>query len=98
MEKRKKIESIQHRVPVISTKVGSSVAVDRIVGREHGRIRLRILVRDGAACVKCGCGMNLEVDHIVPLALGGSNSSLNLQTLCRSCHSLKSDEEAKRRI
>ena len=35
-----------------------------------------------------------EVDHIVPLALGGSAYSLaNLQPLCHSCHSVKTRKE-----
>lgn len=29
------------------------------------------------------------MDHIVPLAQGGTNDTSNLQTLCRSCHSKK---------
>lgn len=34
-----------------------------------------------------------EVDHIVPLFRGGSNSPLNLQALCRNCHGEKSLQE-----
>ncbi len=34
-----------------------------------------------------------EVDHIVPLAAGGSNTIDNLQPLCRSCHSKKTVKE-----
>lgn len=30
-----------------------------------------------------------EVDHIRPLALGGTNDTHNLQPLCKSCHSKK---------
>lgn len=85
------------RVTTISTRVGSPAAVERIVGREHGRIRLRILVRDGAACVKCGRGLNLEVDHIVPLYAGGAESDANRQVLCVDCHKLKSLNEEKER-
>jgi 5-methylcytosine-specific restriction endonuclease McrA len=29
------------------------------------------------------------VDHIVPLARGGTNDAMNLQTLCGRCHSTK---------
>lgn len=34
-----------------------------------------------------------EVDHIVPLARGGTNAWRNLQPLCKSCHSRKTARE-----
>jgi 5-methylcytosine-specific restriction endonuclease McrA len=49
--------------------------------------RQRVLERDGNACVLCGTsGQDLEVDHIVRYADGGSNQEDNLRTLCRPCH------------
>ncbi|WP_373692684.1 HNH endonuclease [Acinetobacter sp. YH16056_T] len=37
----------------------------------------------------------MEVDHIKPLWMGGSNNLNNLQLLCKSpCHELKTAEEA----
>lgn len=30
-----------------------------------------------------------EIDHILPLYLGGDNSINNLQALCRNCHGVK---------
>jgi 5-methylcytosine-specific restriction endonuclease McrA len=37
------------------------------------------------------------VDHIVPLRAGGARLSRdNVQSLCRSCHTLKTNEDAKR--
>ena len=38
-----------------------------------------------------------EVDHIVPLHLGGSNQMSNLQLLCPNCHALKTQTEARAR-
>lgn len=37
-----------------------------------------------------------EVDHIVPLSQGGSNSFDNLQSLCKTCHSIKTAREDHR--
>lgn len=58
-------------------------------------LKQRVRERDGNACVKCKRTITqlraiscwLEVDHIKRLADGGSNSMLNLQTLCNVCHS-----------
>lgn len=34
-----------------------------------------------------------EVDHIKPVASGGSHDRDNLQPLCRACHAAKSERE-----
>ena len=58
-------------------------------------LRLQALRRDGWACVKCGARGRLEVDHVQPvrdrpdLAFDESN----LQTLCRTHHTLKTRAE-----
>ncbi|WP_143557744.1 HNH endonuclease, partial [Snodgrassella communis] len=39
----------------------------------------------------------MEVDHIVNIAAGGTDELSNLQTLCRSCHQLKTRRESARR-
>ena len=37
-------------------------------------------------CANCGSKENLEIHHIVPLSLGGTNNITNLVPLCYSCH------------
>lgn len=53
----------------------------------------RVKKRDGYGCVKCGATDRLQVDHIVPLILGGDNDLNNLQTLCTDCHATKTSLE-----
>ncbi len=50
-------------------------------------IRRAVILRDGCKCMECGksdCG--LEVHHIKPRRLNGSNTLGNLITLCKNCH------------
>lgn len=37
-------------------------------------------------CVNCGNTEGVEMHHIVPLSMGGSNQKGNLVYLCRECH------------
>jgi 5-methylcytosine-specific restriction endonuclease McrA len=43
----------------------------------------------GNICLCCGEHKPLTIDHVVPLALGGSNSIDNLQPLCGTCNCAK---------
>lgn len=51
--------------------------------------RQAIRMRDGNRCILCSSKESLEVDHIVPVCLGGTNDSDNLQTLCKKCNRKK---------
>lgn len=52
-------------------------------------MRLRVYKHDGYQCVVCKSNEDLVVDHIVPLAKGGTNARENLQTMCSPCNSSK---------
>lgn len=48
--------------------------------------------RDGFACATCGyAGNDLQLDHVMPVAKGGTNDLGNLQLLCPPCNLAKSD-------
>jgi hypothetical protein len=58
-------------------------------GRRTLSVRKRFFVfkRDRYRCCICGrSGIELEVDHKVPIAQGGSDALDNLQTLCFDCN------------
>lgn len=57
------------------------------------RLRFEVLRRDNHACRYCGRpapGVKLTVDHVIPVALGGSDSPTNLVTACSDCNGGKS--------
>ena len=57
------------------------------------RLRFEIFKRDGFKCRYCGATPDqrvLQVDHVVPVAGGGSNDEINLVTSCQPCNSGKS--------
>jgi len=59
------------------------------------RIRAIILHRDKRTCQMCGSAspsVPLEIDHVIPVALGGSNHQENLRTLCINCNCGKSSQ------
>jgi hypothetical protein len=74
----------------------------RMVPREWVQ-PVEIFMRDAWTCQGCGChtpeqlrgthdDSAPELDHIVALAVGGSHTRSNLQTLCRLCNQIKSDK------
>lgn len=60
--------------------------------REHisKRLRFKIFERDQFKCVYCGSGIEmgitLHIDHIIPVAEGGTSEEANLATACDQCN------------
>jgi len=82
------------------------ISLDRLpaIGRDISpQLRNEILERNGFTCQNCGAGagdrdptdparkVRLHVDHIIPLAQGGTNDRDNLRTLCSACNHGKSN-------
>ena len=57
-------------------------------------IRKAVILRDGCKCMECGrTDTRLEVHHIKPKRLNGSNTMDNLITLCEGCHRITEGKE-----
>ncbi|MEV6419048.1 HNH endonuclease signature motif containing protein [Streptomyces sp. NPDC051662] len=61
------------------------------------QVRPRALARDSFACLVCGACERLEVDHILPIAKGGTWALDNAQTLCRRCHEEKTARDRRKK-
>lgn len=57
------------------------------------RLRFEVLRRDNHTCRYCGASapaVELHVDHVLPVALGGEDKASNLVASCSDCNSGKS--------
>lgn len=54
-------------------------------------VRTAVWHRDGGHCARCGAAEELEFDHVIPVAKGGSSMVNNVELLCLPCNRRKSD-------
>ena len=54
------------------------------------KLRSFIFSRSNGKCVYCGAKAT-EIDHVIPRASGGTNSTYNLVASCRTCNQIKSN-------
>ena len=89
-----KLTRLENKIKTTNLSVGSSMAVERIRGGRLTKIRERIAIRDEYTCQICKrVEVNGEVDHKVPLHLGGQETDENRWWLCPKCHTEKSEQE-----
>ena len=58
------------------------------------KLRSFIFSRSNGKCVYCGAQAE-EIDHVIPRAKGGTNSSYNLVASCKTCNQMKSNLSLK---
>ncbi|WP_336929401.1 HNH endonuclease signature motif containing protein [Acinetobacter tandoii] len=65
-------------------------------GRPWRRLKDKIHLRDGWTCQSCSrVTTELELDHIINVAQGGTDDESNLQSLCPECHKKKTSKESR---
>lgn len=63
------------------------------------RLRRQAIRAYGNECAQCGTHgteTTLELDHVVPVAEGGTDTLDNAQLICPTCHGPKTQAEAAR--
>lgn len=96
--KLKQLKPRINRTLTTTTAVKKSTGTPRLRGAKWERLRNQVL-SDEPLCRLCAAkGLAIkavEVDHIIPLHLNGTNEIKNLQPLCWQCHFDKSQEERR---
>lgn len=92
------------RVPALAQSLGNPDATPRMAGRALQDRRARWFARH-PLCVQCVAdGVTLPVplatqlDHVIPLEIGGPDDETNLQGLCDAHHAIKTKAEAGDRV
>ena len=98
-------EQIGHLVALCQKKLDEYIDARGLAVWQHrrqssgyisGTLRYEVLKKSAFHCELCGVAADvraLEVDHILPRNLGGSDEPSNLQALCYSCNAMKRDRD-----
>lgn len=95
-----KLKALGHRIKTLDTnRVKPLPATNRtLIGRARVNMKREVYKRDGGRCCLCNKVVDLfgsELDHKIALQFGGMNDAVNLWTLCKPCHDMKSIYEVR---
>lgn len=74
---------------VASVRQGSSRIAPNRRQRIPDDVKQYVWQRDGGRCRNCWGDTELQFDHLIPVAMGGSSEPENLQLLCGPCNRMK---------
>lgn len=87
-----KLHNLKPQLATINTMIAGVIATPRQRGSGWMSRRAKLLKANPLCCLCEEEGrttMAVEVDHIVPLFIGGADSDSNTQNLCKPCHDAK---------
>ncbi len=87
-----KLKRLKPRISAAQVGRLAPIVQPRMTGRRLVE-RNRAFLADHPVCAACHERPSTEVDHQVPLHLGGIDGQPNLQALCGPCHQVKTSAE-----
>ena len=89
--------SVRNACHLLAQFKNSEITQDQLLGNRSAsargtislKVRWDVMKQGNYMCAKCGSrppDVSLEIDHIVPLAQGGTDAIANLQVLCNRCN------------
>jgi 5-methylcytosine-specific restriction endonuclease McrA len=81
------------RVEARNRRKSEKIQSRQYIAKNYDSLFVQVGRRDGFHCANCQLTTDLQLDHVKPLALGGTNDTFNLQLLCAACNMSKGATE-----
>jgi hypothetical protein len=90
------IDFLTERIEKDAARYPERIPVARLrseMSNRYEKFFIKVGRRDGFHCAKCQSTFDLQIDHVRPVSLGGTNDLDNLQLLCGPCNGSKGATE-----